>query len=105
VPRPLPATPPWHTAVSVIGTFGRPGSYSLQFLGNTGNIAHRLEQQNKQFASTLVVSDAVLRTAGLMPPPGIAWTEVRLRGREDAPLQVMLARNKDDIVFATMLGD
>jgi adenylate cyclase len=93
-----------HTGIAVIGSSGVSSSHAVRFLGDTGNVAARLEQENKRFGSTLIVSDTVLDAAGLLPPAELAGADVQLRGREDAPLSVRLVRDDNRMVFATLVA-
>jgi adenylate cyclase len=74
-----------HTGPSVVGSVALSGRPSLQFLGDTGNVASRLETVSRDLAATLVVSEAVFLAAGFAPPSGVERTEVRVRGRGETP--------------------
>ena len=45
-----------HTGVAVVGWLRHGGERSLQFLGDVGNVAAKLEQETKRLDCTLVVS-------------------------------------------------
>jgi adenylate cyclase len=58
-----------HTDEVLVGHFGAPDRLSYTCLGDGVNLAARLEGLNKQYGTTLLVSDAVRRAAG----PGLAF--------------------------------
>ncbi len=72
-----------HSGVAVVGTLGLPGQSSLQFLGDTGNVAARLEGMTKELGCTMVVSAAVMGVAGIELPNRTPRT-VSVRGRDAA---------------------
>jgi adenylate cyclase len=53
-----------HTDEVLVGHFGAPDRMSYTCLGDGVNLAARLEGLNKQYGTTLLVSDAVRRAAG-----------------------------------------
>jgi adenylate cyclase len=77
-----------HSGVSVVGALGLPDQATLQFLGDTGNVAARLEGLTKEMNCVAIVSAATLDAAGARRH---AWqrAEVDVRGR-DQPLPVFL---------------
>ncbi len=54
-----------HAGVAVVGWIPAGGTGSLQFLGDTGNVAAKLEAQTKDLDCTLIASRAVLELIGL----------------------------------------
>ena len=76
---------------------GRVGGRSggLTALGDSVNIASRLESLNKQFDATLVVSDAALRASGLVIS-GAETHDVAVRGRGEM-LTVHVAKHLDEL--------
>ena len=70
-----------HTGLSVIGSVGLPGQTSIQFLGDTGNIASRLESLTKETGCTMIVSASTIAAAG-MSTPGWVGADLEIRGLE-----------------------
>jgi len=84
-----------HVGPAVVGLIRSSEPQSLQFLGDTGNIAARLEDQSKQLGCTLVASSAALDLAA----PGashIARQAVAVAGKRE-PIEVAAFRNKREI--------
>jgi len=81
-----------HLGVAVVGLIGSGEHRSLQFLGDTGNVAAKLEEQTKPLDCTLVASTAAL--ARIAPPAaGLATIVVSIAGR-DFPVAVFKQRNE-----------
>jgi len=70
-----------HLGVAVVGLIGSAEHRSLQFLGDTGNIAAKLEEQSKQLDCVLVASGAAVARIGL-PTAGLKTAAVSIAGRE-----------------------
>ena len=70
-----------HSGLAAVGSVLVLGRSSVMFLGDTGNVAARLEAMTKELRCILIVSDAVLDIAGLAVPPA-ALQELQIRGRE-----------------------
>jgi adenylate cyclase len=87
-----------HTGVSVVGPVGPPSQRSIQFLGDTGNIASRLENLTKETGCTMIVSASTVAAAGLT---GHGWREANLeiRGLSE-PLPAFLIRNCEELTSA-----
>jgi adenylate cyclase len=83
-----------HMGPAVLGRVGGNGA-RLTALGDSVNIASRLEELNKEFGSTLVVSDAALRASGLTLA-GAETREVAVRGRGEM-LIVHVANGLDSL--------
>ena len=94
--RPLAFGMGLHSGFSAVGSVLALGRLSLQFLGDTGNVAARLEAMTKELGCTALVSEAVFGVAGRAVPDGVARTEVRLRGREELPLRAVLLRRQHE---------
>lgn len=70
-----------HTGQAVLGRIGDPRSETITALGDSVNIAARLENLNKEFGSELIVSDSTLSDAGV-DSDNWETRQVELRGRE-----------------------
>ena len=86
LPEPLRMGIGIHLGPAVLGRVGGGRARSLTALGDSVNIASRLESLNKAFGSVLVASDAAVRASGLTFPAAEV-REVNLRGRAE-PLRV-----------------
>jgi adenylate cyclase len=84
-----------HTGPVVLGRVGGGRQSGLTALGDTVNIASRLEALNKEFGSCVVISEAALRASRLAIPDGDT-REVPVRGRGDG-LKVVIAPNLDQL--------
>ncbi|HKH33680.1 MAG TPA: adenylate/guanylate cyclase domain-containing protein, partial [Beijerinckiaceae bacterium] len=71
-----------HMGPAVLGRVGAERSARLTALGDTVNTASRLESMNKDFDSTLVVSDATVRASGLLLESAETH-QISVRGREE----------------------
>jgi adenylate cyclase len=76
----------------VLGRVGGGSRAGLTALGDSVNIASRLEALNKELDSVLVVSSATVEAAGVTIP-GAEIREIALRGRADT-LAVHIARDR-----------
>jgi len=72
-----------------------PASQSLQFLGDTGNTAAKLEAQTKELNCTLVASAAALDLVAL-DGPRIATITVAVAGKSD-PIEVAVFKQKSEL--------
>ena len=88
--RPLAFGMGLHSGVSAVGSIMLLGRPSLQFLGDTGNVAARFDALTKEMGCTLMVSARVFDVAGREAPWGVRHAEVSIRGRDAAPLAVLL---------------
>ena len=84
-----------HSGVSVVGAMGLPDQATIQFLGDTGNVAARLEGLTKEMNCIAIVSAATLDAAGVRRD---AWqrAEADVRGR-DQPLPVFLIHRREEM--------
>jgi adenylate cyclase len=78
---PLRAGMGLHLGVAVVGLIGSDEHRSLQFLGDTGNIAAKLEEQTKSLDCVIAASIAALARVAL-PTVGLKTTVVSIAGRE-----------------------
>ncbi len=86
-----------HLGVAVVGMIGSAEHRSLQFLGDTGNVAAKLEEQTEPLDCTLVASTAAVARIAL---PAVATTVVSIAGRE-IPVAVFRQRGElQDLVSA-----
>jgi adenylate cyclase len=84
-----------HSGPAVLGALGPRDRPSLQFLGETGNIAARLQALTKEMNCAMIVSAVTVASAGLSHPP---WrgAEVDIRGG-DIRMSVFLIDRCDDL--------
>jgi adenylate cyclase len=84
-----------HCGVSVVGPLGLPEEATIQFLGDTGNVAARLEGLTKEMNCVAIVSAATVDAAGARRP---SWqqAEVDVRGR-DQRLHVFMIHGLDQM--------
>jgi len=88
-----------HVGMAVVGMVSTSESQSLQFLGDTGNIAAKLEEQSKALGCTLVASVAALDMAAPPEPTATARVEathVTIAGRQ-APIDVVAFRHRSEL--------
>jgi adenylate cyclase len=84
-----------HTGLSVVGMVGLPGQSSVQFLGDTGNVAARLEALTKETGCTMIVSAATVAAAGVSPAD---WrtADLEIRGKSE-PLSAFLVFDREEL--------
>ena len=81
--------------MAVVGLVRTEESQSLQFLGDTGNVAAKLEAQSKELGCTLVASVAAL----YLVAPGttqVHTNNVVIAGKAD-PIKVAVFRDKREL--------
>lgn len=83
-------------AVWAVDVLGRP---SLQFLGEAGNVAARLEAATKELKCVCLVSEAVFNVAGTLIPPGLGQQELAVRGLDSAMFRVAALRERGEANF------
>jgi adenylate cyclase len=76
-----------HAGPAVIGTVGSPRRKEFTAIGDTVNLAARLEQLNKEVGSTLLMSDAVAATLGEARGTARPLGELAIKGYEQ-PVRV-----------------
>ncbi len=95
LPAPLKIGIGVHVGTAVVGWISTGASQSLQFLGDTGNVAAKLESRCKDFECTLVVSAAALDAAAAAP--GVLETAtVNIAGRTKS-MDVAVVRQRVDL--------
>ena len=77
-----------HSGRSVLGSIVLSGAPSLQFLGDTGNVAARLQDLSKELGATAVISREVFDAAEWLLGPDLTLTDVTVRGRGGEALRV-----------------
>ena len=84
-----------HVGTAVVGLVQTGESQSLQFLGDTGNVAAKLEAQSKELDCTLVASIAALDLAA----PGTTGMQkkiIAVAGKPD-PINVAIFKHKSEV--------
>jgi adenylate cyclase len=89
-----------HQGSSVVGPVGLPDRTSLQFLGDTGNMAARLESLTKQMNCTAIVSVETV-TAARWPRADWRRADVDIRGR-DAAMPVLLIDRLEQLAASAL---
>jgi adenylate cyclase len=95
LPRPLRIGIGIHVGASIVGRISDGGVESLQFLGDTGNVAAKLEGYSKQFECTLVASDEAIASA-LLDATALEKAAVKIAGRAE-PMSVVLVRHRAEL--------
>jgi adenylate cyclase len=95
LPRPLRIGIGIHVGASIVGRISDGGAESLQFLGDTGNVAAKLEGYSKQFECTLVASDEAIASA-LLDATALEKAAVKIAGRAE-PMSVVLVRHRAEL--------
>jgi adenylate cyclase len=90
-----------HTGLAAVTMTSAAGRSSLQFLGDAGNIASRLESATKVLNCVCVVSEAVFKVARADIPTNLSREELSVRGLEGHKLPVMIARTRNEVDFVT----
>ena len=84
-----------HVGTAVVGMISAGTSGSLQFLGDTGNLAAKLEAETKRFDCVLIASE---QAAALVAPnqTDVAAFALSIPGKEDN-VQVILFRTRHEL--------
>ncbi|MBA8901802.1 adenylate/guanylate cyclase domain-containing protein [Phyllobacterium sp. P30BS-XVII] len=86
-----------HTGPAIVGAMGYGAVKSLTAIGDTVNVASRLETVAKEFDVTLVVSEPAIMLAG-SDTAGLEVREVAIRGRA-LPLRVYIVPQESSVRF------
>jgi adenylate cyclase len=85
-----------HSGEAIVGNFGSARRFSYTAVGDDVNLASRLEGLNKEYGTTILVSDATRRAIG----DGFVCREidrVRVQGRvQPVAVHELLGRHEDD---------
>jgi adenylate cyclase len=84
-----------HVGTAVVGLVQTGESQSLQFLGDTGNVAAKLEGQSKELDCTLVASIAALNLA-VPGATGVQAKTIAIAGKPD-PIRVAFFRHRSEL--------
>ncbi|MDE1993739.1 MAG: adenylate/guanylate cyclase domain-containing protein, partial [Rhizobiaceae bacterium] len=96
--RPLEIAIGVHTGSAVVGSMGYGNVKNLTAIGDTVNVASRLESAAKEFDSALVFSEPVATLSGVVLE-GIESREIAVRGRAE-PLRVYIVPKDESGRFA-----
>jgi adenylate cyclase len=87
-----------HTGLAVVGSMGYGNVKNLTAIGDTVNVASRLESAAKEFETALVLSEPVAALSGA-DLSGIESREIAVRGRA-VPLRVFIVPKEESVRFA-----
>jgi adenylate cyclase len=95
LPQPISIGLGIHAGTVILGELGYQQQFILTAIGDTVHVAARLQDLTKEFACQVVVSNAVLATAGVASPEP-SRRDVCVRGRE-AELTVSVVNDVDQL--------
>ena len=72
-----------HCGDAIVGAMGPPAAPMISALGDIVNVTARLEALTKEYATGLIVSEDVLRCAGISQD-GLPRHSVQVRGRDES---------------------
>src|SRR5262249_32826795 len=87
-----------HTGLAVVGSMGYGNVKNVTAIGDTVNVASRLESVAKEFSRALVSSEPVATLSGI-DIAGIESREIAVRGRGE-PLRVYIVPKEESGRFA-----
>ena len=97
--RPLAFGVGVHASLAAVWAAELLGRSSLQFLGEAGNVAARLESATKELKCVCIVSEATFNVAAAIIPSGLAREELAIRGLDSAMFNVAIMRDRPDADF------
>lgn len=103
LPAPLSMGIGMHTGPAILGRIGaaqRTEAAALTALGETVNLASRLESLTKELDVQVIVSAACMAASGLKPPPALRQQAVAVRGISH-PVEVYAAESAGELPVAT----
>ena len=92
-----------HCGVAIVGTMGPPDSPTTSAIGDTINISARLEELTKQYATQLVVSEAVLKNIGV-DFQHLPKHTADVHGRGES-VDILVVDKPADLVASMLLGE
>ena len=97
--RPLAFGAGLHASACAVRSVSALGRTTLQFLGDAGNVASRLEAATKTQKCVCVVSEAVFELAETSIPESLAREDLSVRGLDDHMVPVRLMRERPQAEF------
>lgn len=97
--RPLAFGVGVHASLAAVRGADLAGRSSLQFLGEAGNVAARLEAATKSLRCVCIISEAVFNVAEAPIPIGVAREELAIRGLDSAKFSTAVVRERTEANF------
>ena len=94
LPMPLRIGIGIHVGPTIVGEMGYGSATSITAIGDPVNTANRLEELTKEFHCEVVISEAVIREAGL-DRSGFRWQDIEIRGKQERLAVALLASGRD----------